>query len=89
MTSEPSSRISLDIRDSVPDWTPYLPPKAPAGAPNVLYITWDDLGYGTMDVFGGPVKTPNMRRIADMGVRFSNFHTAALCSPRRYGCWDR
>ncbi len=83
MASEPSARINLDIRDSVPDWTPYLPPKAPDGAPNVLYITWDDLGYGTMDVFGGPVKTPNMQRIADMGVKFSNFHTTALCSPTR------
>ena len=76
-------KIELDIRDSVPDWTPYLPPKAPEGAPNVLYIAWDDLGYGTMDVFGGPVKTPNMQRIADMGVRFANFHTTALCSPTR------
>ena len=50
MTSGPSAKINLDIRDSVPDWTPYLPPKAPEGAPNVLYIAWDDLGYGTMDV---------------------------------------
>ena len=83
MTSGASAKIELDIRDSVPDWTPYLPPKAPDGAPNVLYIAWDDVGYGTMDVFGGPVETPNMRRIADMGVRFSNFHTTALCSPTR------
>src|SRR3954465_8384273 len=50
MASEPSARTNPDIRDSVPDWSPYLPPKAPDGAPNVLYITWDDLGYGTMDV---------------------------------------
>ena len=40
----------------MPDWAPYLPPKAPDGAPNVLFIVWDDLGYGTMDVFGGPVE---------------------------------
>ncbi|MCJ7436885.1 MAG: sulfatase-like hydrolase/transferase [Acidimicrobiia bacterium] len=76
-------KIELDIRDSTPDWAPYLPPKAPEGAPNVLFLAWDDLGYATMDMFGGPVETPNMRRIADMGVTFSNFHTTALCSPTR------
>ncbi len=83
MTQGFDGTINLDIRDSVPDWAPFLPPKAPDGAPNVLYLAWDDVGYGTMDVFGGPVETPNMRRIADMGVRFSNFHTTALCSPTR------
>ncbi|MCB0857960.1 MAG: arylsulfatase [Solirubrobacterales bacterium] len=46
-------------------------------------LVWDDVGYATMDVFGGPVETPNMRRIADRGVKFSNFHTTALCSPTR------
>lgn len=76
-------RISLDIRDSVPDWAPFLPPRAPAGAPNVLLIAWDDVGYGTMDVFGGPVEAPAMRRIAELGVRYANFHTTALCSPTR------
>ncbi|WP_458247066.1 sulfatase-like hydrolase/transferase [Streptomyces sp. MAI_2237] len=74
-------RIALDIRDSDPDWTPFLAPQAPHNAPNVLVIAWDDVGYGTMDCFGGPVRTPTMSRIADMGVRYSNFHTTALCSP--------
>ena len=78
-----NGRISLDIRDSEPDWEPFLAPRAPEGAPNVLFIVWDDVGYGTMDVFGGPVETPTMRRIADRGVRFANFHTTALCSPTR------
>ena len=78
-----AGKIELDIRDSVPDWAPYLAPKAPAGAPNVLFIVWDDVGYGTMDCFGGPVRTPTMTRIADLGVRYSNFHTTALCSPTR------
>jgi len=83
MASGFRGKIELDIRDSQPDWVPYLAPKAPVGAPNVLYITWDDVGYGTMDVFGGPVRTPTMTRIADRGVRYSNFHTTALCSPTR------
>lgn len=76
-------KIATDIRDSQPDWTPFLAPKARKGAPNVLMLVWDDVGYATMDVFGGPVETPNMRRIADRGVKFSNFHTTALCSPTR------
>jgi arylsulfatase A-like enzyme len=78
-----SGRVEVDIRDSEPDWTPFLQPKAPAGAPNVLVILWDDVGYGAMDVFGGPIETPTMRRIADLGLRYSNFHTTALCSPTR------
>jgi arylsulfatase A-like enzyme len=75
--------VDVDIRDSVPDWEPFVQPKAPAGAPNVLMIVWDDVGYGAMDVNGGPIETPNMRRIADAGIRYSNFHTTALCSPTR------
>jgi arylsulfatase len=75
--------VSLDIRDSTPDWEPFLQPQAPEGAPNVLMIVWDDVGYGAMDVFGGPIEAPTMRRIADAGLRYSNFHTTALCSPTR------
>jgi arylsulfatase A-like enzyme len=78
-----NGRVAVDIRDSEPDWTPFLQPRAPAGAPNVLMIVWDDVGYGAMDVFGGPIETPTMRRIADSGLRYSNFHTTALCSPTR------
>jgi arylsulfatase A-like enzyme len=81
--AEFQGKIALDIRDSTPDWAPYVSPKAPDGAPNVLIIAWDDVGYSTMDVFGGPVETPTMRRIADMGVKYANFHTTALCSPTR------
>jgi arylsulfatase len=78
-----NGRVAVDIRDSKPDWSPFLQPRAPAGAPNVLMIVWDDVGYGAMDVFGGPIETPTMRRIADTGLRYSNFHTTALCSPTR------
>src|SRR5664279_741949 len=83
MAKKFNGKIELDIRDSTPDWGPFLAPEASDGAPNVLLLAWDDVGYGTMDVFGGPVQTPNMRRIAEMGVRYSNFHTTALCSPSR------
>ena len=56
--------INVDVRDSEPDWAPYEQPKAPPGAPNVLMIVWDDVGYDAMDVFGGPIEMPTMRRIA-------------------------
>ena len=62
-----AGKIALDVRDSVPDWEPFLAPKAPKGSPNVLMVAWDDVGYGAMDVFGGPIKTPTMQRIADRG----------------------
>jgi arylsulfatase A-like enzyme len=78
-----NGKIAVDIRDSEPDWAPYLAPQAPEGAPNVLMLAWDDLGYATMDTFGGPVECPNMARIAASGVKFANFHTTALCSPTR------
>jgi len=76
-------KLAADIRDATPDWTPFVQPTAPEGAPNVLIILWDDVGYGAMDVFGGPIETPTMRRIAERGLRYSNFHTTALCSPTR------
>jgi arylsulfatase len=83
MAKEFKGVVNVDIRDSTPDWEPFLQPRAPGGAPNVLMIVWDDVGYGAMDVFGGPIETPTMRRIADSGLRYSNFHTTALCSPTR------
>ncbi|MCX8563501.1 arylsulfatase [Mycolicibacterium mucogenicum] len=83
MATEFQGTIKLDIRDSEPDWAPYAAPTAPPGAPNVLYLVWDDTGIATWDCFGGLVDMPAMRRIADKGVRLSQFHTTALCSPTR------
>ncbi|MHA7665823.1 arylsulfatase [Mycolicibacterium sp. HS_4_1] len=83
MAIEFQGKIKLDIRDSEPDWAPYAAPTAPTGAPNVLYLVWDDTGIATWDCFGGLVDMPAMRRIADKGVRLSQFHTTALCSPTR------
>ncbi|MEV3901583.1 arylsulfatase [Mycobacterium sp. NPDC050551] len=83
MAPEFAGRINLDIRDSEPDWGPYAAPTAPAGAPNVLYLVWDDTGIATWDCFGGLVDMPAMSRIAERGVRMSQFHTTALCSPTR------
>jgi arylsulfatase A-like enzyme len=83
MATEFGGRIELDIRDSEPDWGPYAAPTAPDSAPNVLYLVWDDIGIATWDCFGGLVDMPAMTRIAEHGVRLSQFHTTALCSPTR------
>ena len=56
---------------------------APRGAPNILLIMPDDVGFGAASAFGGPIPTPAMDRVADAGIRFNTFHTTALCSPTR------
>ncbi len=58
-------------------------PAAPEGAPNVLLILLDDVGFGQASTFGGPVNTPTLQRLADEGLRYNRFHTTALCSPTR------
>ena len=83
MTTEFNGRIELDVRDSEPDWGPYAAPVAQPDAPNVLYLVWDDIGIATWDCFGGLVNMPAMSRIAERGVRLTQFHTTALCSPTR------
>jgi arylsulfatase A-like enzyme len=75
--------VNIDIRDSVPDWEPYTQPILPEGTPNVLYIVLDDVGYSAMEPFGGLIETPNINRIAERGLTYTNFHTTALCSPTR------
>jgi arylsulfatase A-like enzyme len=82
--SEPfKGTINVDIRDSVPDWSPFEPPRAPGGAPNVVYIVLDDVGFSALGCYGGPIETPNIDRIAARGVRYTQWHTTALCSPTR------
>jgi arylsulfatase A-like enzyme len=82
-SSEFKGKIELDIRDSEPDWGPYAAPTTPENSPNILYLVWDDTGIATWDCFGGLVEMPAMTRIAERGVRLSQFHTTALCSPTR------
>ncbi|GLY65362.1 arylsulfatase [Amycolatopsis taiwanensis] len=75
--------VNIDVRDSVPDWGPYEQPKAKPGTPNVVYIVLDDVGYGAIRCYGGPIDTPNIDRIARNGLRYTQWHTTALCSPTR------
>ena len=76
-------RINLDVRDSEPDWAPFGAPRSPEGAPNVVYIVLDDVGFSALGCYGGPVETPNLDRVAAQGVRYTQWHTTALCSPTR------
>lgn len=75
--------VNLDITKSTPDWGPYAQPVAPEGSPNVLYIVLDDVGFSAMQPYGGLIETPNINRIAERGLTYTNFHTTALCSPTR------
>ncbi len=75
--------IDVDVRQSVPDWEPYTQPIAPEGSPNVVYVVLDDVGFSAMESFGGLIETPNLNRVAERGLTYTNFHTTALCSPTR------
>ncbi|MFT8180947.1 arylsulfatase, partial [Mycobacteroides chelonae] len=74
---------ALDVRDSTPDWTPYELKRAPEGAPNILVVLYDDTGLAAWSPFGGRINMPVMQRLADNGLRYSQWHTTALCSPTR------
>jgi arylsulfatase len=81
LTPEPPTYSQLDVRNT-------KPPKpfnvtAPKGAPNVVIILIDDVGFGATSAYGGPIYTPTMDRLANGGIRYNNFHTTALCSPTR------
>jgi hypothetical protein len=73
--------IKEDVKGSRTWWPPRIVP--PKGAPNVLLIMTDDQGYGISSTFGGVIPTPAVDRIAKAGLRYTQFHSAALCSPSR------
>src|SRR5512143_2539269 len=73
--------IKEDAKDSKPWWPPTVVP--PKSAPNVLLIMTDDSGYGVPSTFGGVIPTPALDRIAKNGLRYTQFHSTALCSPTR------
>jgi arylsulfatase len=74
-------KIGRTVRDSTPDFPKGV--EAPKGAPNILLILTDDVGFGATSVFGGPIQTPTFQRLANNGLRYNMYHTTALCSPTR------
>lgn len=78
---DPKRYTELDVRNTQPP--PRFEVTAPNGAPNVVIILIDDLGFGATSTFGGPIPTPTLDKLAQGGLRYNNFHTTALCSPTR------
>jgi arylsulfatase len=74
-------QIGLSVKDSKSDFP--KPIEAPKGEPNIVLILLDDVGYGASSTFGGPISTPTLERLAQHGLRYTQFHTAAICSPTR------
>jgi arylsulfatase len=75
--------ITYDAKDPNTRYPPIEPLRPPEGAPNVLVILLDDVGFGASSAFGGPCETPNFERLANGGLRYNRFHTTALCAPTR------
>jgi arylsulfatase A-like enzyme len=78
---KPPTYTELDARNAKAP--PRFEVKAPEGAPNVVIVLIDDVGFGGPSTFGGPIRTPKLDELAQNGLRFNNFHTTALCSPTR------
>ena len=81
--SDFKGKIELDIRDSESDWSAFTPKSAPEGAPNILFILYDDTGLGAWSPYGGRINMPTMDRLAANGLTYTQWHTTALCSPTR------
>ena len=75
--------ITFDAKDPASKFPPIERLRPPKGAPNVLIVLIDDVGFGATSAFGGPCQTPTADKLAAGGLKFSRFHTTALCSPTR------
>ena len=74
---------TYDAKDPDTQFPPITPVRPPDGAPNVLIVLLDDVGFGASSAFGGPCNTPVFERVAANGLKYTRFHTTALCSPTR------
>lgn len=74
-------KIGKTYKDSESAWQ--KPPAAPVGAPNVVVILLDDVGFGQVSTFGGLIPTPNIDKLAARGLKYNRFHTTAICGPTR------
>jgi arylsulfatase A-like enzyme len=78
-----SGLVTYDAKDPDTSFAPIEELRPPEGAPNVLVVLLDDVGFGASSAFGGPCATPSAERLAAGGLKFNRFHTTALCSPTR------
>ncbi len=76
-----SGLVTYDAKDPDTKYPPIQPLRPPKGAPNVLIILLDDVGFAASSAFGGPCHTPAAERLAGGGLKYIRFHTTALCSP--------
>jgi arylsulfatase A-like enzyme len=74
---------TYDAKDPDTKFPPIEPLRPPKGAPNVLIVLLDDVGFAASSAFGGPCQTPNFAKLAASGLKYNRFHTTALCSPTR------
>ena len=74
---------TYDAKDPDTKFPPIEPLRPPAGAPNVLIVLLDDVGFGASSAFGGPCHTPTFEKLAAGGLKYNRFHTCALCAPTR------
>ena len=81
--SDRTGLITYDAKDPDTKYPPIRDIRPPKGAPNVLIILLDDVGFGASSAFGGPCQTPVAERLASKGLKYTRFHTTALCSPTR------
>ncbi len=81
MSGENQPQVATTAAESIPAWEPQKRP--PEGAPNIVVIVLDDTGFAQLGCFGSDIDTPNIDRLAAGGLRYTNFHTTALCSPTR------
>src|SRR5215470_15771241 len=79
----PVGLTTFDAKDPNTKYPPIRTLRPPTGAPNVLIVLLDDVGFGASSAFGGPCHTPTAEKLAAGGLKFNRFHTTALCSPTR------
>src|SRR5256886_4308900 len=79
----PAAPTTYDAKDPDTKFAPIKPLRPPTGAPNVLVILLDDVGFGASSAFGGPCQTPTAEQLATGGLKYNRLHTTALCSPTR------
>jgi len=80
---KPVTLTTYDAKDPDTKFPPITQLRPPTGAPNVLIVLLDDVGFGASSAFGGPCRTPNAEKLAANGLKYNRFHTTALCSPTR------